>query len=122
MSRSRFIGLVLTAALSSTALTAFDAAAQGAPPAPPVQVATPLAKRITNWDEFTGRFEASEQVDVRARVSGFIESVHFRRSWSSPADIGHKSVAVNLADVEAMGGTPVAMVISLGLPADLPVT
>ncbi|MCR4520563.1 MULTISPECIES: efflux RND transporter periplasmic adaptor subunit [Bosea] len=78
MSRSRFIGLVLTAALSSTALTAFDAAAQGAPPAPPVQVATPLAKRITNWDEFTGRFEASEQVDVRARVSGFIESVHFR--------------------------------------------
>ncbi|WP_336813219.1 efflux RND transporter periplasmic adaptor subunit [Bosea sp. MMO-172] len=78
MSRSRFIGLVLTAAFSSTTLTAFDAAAQGAPPAPPVQVATPLAKRITNWDEFTGRFEASEQVDVRARVSGFIESVHFR--------------------------------------------
>jgi len=78
MSRSRFIGLVLTAAFSSTALTAFDAAAQGAPPAPPVQVATPLAKRITNWDEFTGRFEASEQVDVRARVSGFIDNVHFR--------------------------------------------
>ena len=78
MSRSRFIGLVLTAAFSSTALTAFDAAAQGAPPAPPVQVANPLAKRITNWDEFTGRFEASEQVDVRARVSGFIDKVHFR--------------------------------------------
>ena len=78
MSRSRFIGLVLTAAFSSTALTAFDAAAQGAPPAPPVQVANPLAKRITNWDEFTGRFEASEQVDVRARVSGFIDNVHFR--------------------------------------------
>ncbi|BCB19992.1 efflux RND transporter periplasmic adaptor subunit [Bosea sp. ANAM02] len=78
MSRSRFIGLVLTAAITSTVLTAFDAAAQGAPPAPPVQVANPLAKRITNWDEFTGRFEASEQVDVRARVSGFIENVHFR--------------------------------------------
>jgi multidrug efflux system membrane fusion protein len=78
MSRSRFIGLVLTAAFTSTALTAFDAAAQGAPPALPVQVANPLAKRITNWDEFTGRFEASEQVDVRARVSGFIDNVHFR--------------------------------------------
>jgi RND family efflux transporter MFP subunit len=78
MSRSRFIGLVLTAVFSSTALTGFDAAAQGAPPAPPVQVANPLAKRITNWDEFTGRFEASEQVEVRARVSGFIENVHFR--------------------------------------------
>ncbi|RYE32555.1 MAG: efflux RND transporter periplasmic adaptor subunit [Hyphomicrobiales bacterium] len=78
MSRSRLIGLVLTAAFTSTALTAFDAAAQGAPPAPPVQVANPLAKRITNWDEYTGRFEASEQVDVRARVSGFIDKVHFR--------------------------------------------
>lgn len=55
-----------------------EALAQGAPPAPPVTVATPLAKRVTNWDEFTGRFEASEQVDVRARVSGFVESVHFR--------------------------------------------
>lgn len=77
MSRSRFIGLVLTSIATSTVLTTFDVAAQGAPPAPPVQVATPLAKRITNWDEFTGRFEASEQVEVRARVSGFIDSVHF---------------------------------------------
>ncbi|PZR94383.1 MAG: efflux transporter periplasmic adaptor subunit [Stutzerimonas stutzeri] len=68
-----FVALaVLLPALSAEAL------AQGAPPAPPVTVATPLAKRVTNWDEFTGRFEASEQVDVRARVSGFVESVHFR--------------------------------------------
>ena len=78
MSRSRFIGLVLAAIAASASLPAFDASAQGAPPAPPVQVATPLAKRVTNWDEYTGRFEASEQVEVRARVSGFIESVHFR--------------------------------------------
>lgn len=77
MPRSRFIGLVLAAFAASTGLAAFDAAAQGAPPAPPVQVASPLAKRITNWDEYTGRFEASEQVEVRARVSGFIEQVHF---------------------------------------------
>ncbi|TAJ30219.1 efflux RND transporter periplasmic adaptor subunit [Bosea sp. (in: a-proteobacteria)] len=76
MSRSRFLGLVLTAA--STLLLAQDVSAQGAPPAPPVQVANPLAKRVANWDEYTGRFEASEQVEVRARVSGFIDSVHFR--------------------------------------------
>lgn len=63
---------VLLPALSAEAL------AQGAPPAPPVTVATPLAKRVTNWDEFTGRFEASEQVEIRARVSGFLDSVHFR--------------------------------------------
>lgn len=54
------------------------ALAQGAPPAPPVQVAAPLAKRVTNWDEYTGRFEAREQVEVRARVSGFLDSIHFR--------------------------------------------
>lgn len=55
-----------------------EAHAQGAPPAPPVQVSAPLAQRVTNWDEFTGRFEASEQVEVRARVSGFLDSIHFK--------------------------------------------
>ncbi len=54
------------------------AAAQSAPPPLPVTVATPLAKRITNWDEYWGRFEAVERVEVRPRVSGFIEQVHFK--------------------------------------------
>ncbi len=54
------------------------AAAQNAPPPLPVTVATPLAKRITNWDEYWGRFEAVERVEVRPRVSGFIEQVHFK--------------------------------------------
>jgi membrane fusion protein, multidrug efflux system len=57
---------------------AHGAWAQGAPPAPPVQVAQPLQKRITQWDEYTGRFEARANVEVRARVSGFIDQVHFR--------------------------------------------
>jgi len=47
-------------------------------PAPTVTVAKPLAKTITRWDEFSGRFEAVESVEVRARVSGFIEKIHFR--------------------------------------------
>lgn len=46
--------------------------------APPVTVAQPLAQRVTDWDEFTGRFEAIETVDVRARAGGFIQGVHFR--------------------------------------------
>lgn len=54
-----------------------------------------------------------------ACVDILIEGVHFRRDWSSPADVGHKAVAVNVADLEAMGATPVAMVIALGAPADL---
>lgn len=47
-------------------------------PPPPVTVANPVAKKVTEWDEFTGRFEASKQVEVRSRVSGLLELVNFR--------------------------------------------
>ena len=40
-----------------------------APPAPPVTVAQPVKRTVTDWDEFTGRFDAVEQVQVRARAS-----------------------------------------------------
>lgn len=50
-----------------------------------------------------------------------VEGVHFRRDWSSAAEIGRKCVAVNAADLEAMGATPVAVVMSLAVPGDLPV-
>jgi len=52
--------------------------AQGGPSAMPVTIAQPLAKRVTQWDEYAGRFEAVEQVEVRPRVSGFIDQVHFK--------------------------------------------
>jgi multidrug efflux system membrane fusion protein len=42
-----------------------------------VTVATPVARKVTQWDEYTGRFEASERVAVRPRVSGYIDKVHF---------------------------------------------
>jgi membrane fusion protein, multidrug efflux system len=48
------------------------------PPPPPVTVSQPLEKMITEWDEYTGRFTAVETVEIRARVSGFIQSVHFK--------------------------------------------
>ena len=54
------------------------AAAVAAPPAVPVQVAIVEPKSVKLWDEFSGRLEAVERVDVRSRVSGAIESVHFR--------------------------------------------
>jgi multidrug efflux system membrane fusion protein len=66
-------------------LTAILAACDGksvgdsaSPPPPPVTVSQPLEKMITEWDEYTGRFTAVETVEIRARVSGFIESVHFK--------------------------------------------
>lgn len=47
------------------------------PPALPVTVAKPVVKDITEWDEFTGRFEAVESVEVRARVNGYLAEVRF---------------------------------------------
>lgn len=64
-------------ALVSDALVS-DARAQGGPPGPPpVTVAKPVVKPIVEMDEYTGRFQAAGAVDVRSRVNGYLESVHF---------------------------------------------
>jgi membrane fusion protein, multidrug efflux system len=49
-----------------------------APPAPAVTVAQPTQRTVTDWDEFTGRFDAVEQVQIRARVTGFVTKVAFK--------------------------------------------
>jgi RND family efflux transporter MFP subunit len=70
----------LLLAAASLCLLALSSAsfAQGGPPAMPVTVSEPLAKRVTQWDEYSGRFEAVASVEVRARVSGFIDKIDFR--------------------------------------------
>ena len=50
--------------------------AAAAPPA--VTVAQPVKRTVTDWDEFTGRFEAVEEVQVRPRVGGFVTNVEFK--------------------------------------------
>jgi RND family efflux transporter MFP subunit len=57
---------------------AVTAQAQGAPPAFPVTVATPLSKHIKTWDEYPGRFEAFQRVELRPRVSGYVDQVNFK--------------------------------------------
>jgi RND family efflux transporter MFP subunit len=52
--------------------------AQAAAAPPPVTVAEPTKRTVTDWDEFTGRFDAVEEVQVRARVGGFVTGVEFR--------------------------------------------
>lgn len=52
--------------------------AQAPQTTPVVTVAKPVAKRLTEWDEFTGRLSATASVDVRARVSGYLLSTHFK--------------------------------------------
>lgn len=51
-----------------------------------------------------------------------IEQVHFRRDWTTARDLGRKSVAVNVSDIAAMGGTPRQLFLGIGVPADFPLT
>ena len=49
----------------------------GVPPPPPVTVAKPVQRPVADFDEYVGRFVAVDAVEIRARVSGYLESVHF---------------------------------------------
>ncbi|WP_313405004.1 thiamine-phosphate kinase [Aeromicrobium sp.] len=51
-----------------------------------------------------------------------VEGRHFRRDWSSAADIGRKAVAANLSDINAMGGVATALVVAFAAPGSLPVS
>src|SRR5882724_918271 len=74
------VRLFIVAALFASLLAGCDnkSGAGAAPPPPPVTVSKPLQKSITEWDEYTGRFVPVATVEVRARVSGFIQSLHFK--------------------------------------------
>ena len=74
--------LTLLAALVATILSFQGPAAAtpspGAPPPTPVSVATVVQNEVATWDEFSGRLEAVERVDIRPRVAGTVQGVHFR--------------------------------------------
>jgi len=75
----RTVKIVAASALMAAALYGCSSKSEAqAPPAPSVTVAVPLVQAVQDWDEFTGRFEATQSVEVRARVGGYIQGVHFR--------------------------------------------
>jgi thiamine-monophosphate kinase len=49
-------------------------------------------------------------------TDALVEGIHFDRTWSTPADIGHRALAVNLSDLAAMGARPAWALLSLALP------
>ncbi|MGO8913328.1 MAG: efflux RND transporter periplasmic adaptor subunit [Bradyrhizobium sp.] len=75
-----FLDLKPVIVLLAVALSGCDdkPAPQAAAAPPPVTVAQPAKRTVTDWDEFTGRFDAIEEVQVRARVGGFVTDVEFR--------------------------------------------
>jgi len=88
-SKTRRYGMALSAVTVAAAITAAliglpgtaasaDAGAAAPPPATPVSVATVAERQVNIWDEYSGRLEAVQRVDVRSRVAGAVQSVHFR--------------------------------------------
>ena len=75
--RLGILPLVVLVAAALSACSEKPPQAAAAPP-PPVTVAQPVKRTVTDWDEFTGRFDAIEQVDVRPRVGGFVTNVEFK--------------------------------------------
>lgn len=71
-----FIHALLLACLLLSACSRESAMSE--PPPPEVTVATPLVKEVTDWDKFTGRLVPVETVEIRARVSGYLEAVKYR--------------------------------------------
>jgi RND family efflux transporter MFP subunit len=76
----KFRAALLVLGLLTLGLTACGEKAAQAPaasPPPAVSVASPLEKEVVEWDEYTGRFDAMDTVEVRARISGFLNEVKF---------------------------------------------
>lgn len=89
------------------------ATAAPTPPPPSVTVSKPLHQEITEWTEFTGQFNAIEYVEVRARVSGYLQSIHFEDGQivkkgdllfvidPRPFEVARAQSRAQLADAEA---------------------
>src|SRR5258708_9676727 len=74
-----FVSLALSASVALASAACSRSEAQTAPPSPPeVDAAQVLSRVARQWDEFTGRIAAPDAVDIRARVSGYIERIAFK--------------------------------------------
>jgi multidrug efflux system membrane fusion protein len=68
----------IAAALLAALLTACSAQEQQQMPPPDVSVAAVVQKQVSDWDEYVGRIEAIESIELRPRVAGYLAGVHFK--------------------------------------------
>ena len=76
---------------------------------PPVTVAAAIEREVAETDEFAGRFEATQHVDLRARVNGYLQAIHFTPGDEVAAgtllfEIDPAPFAARLAEAEAAAG------------------
>jgi len=77
--RRRAIARAMAAlAVATLVVSCGESPPKGAPPSPSVTVAKPVKRTVFDFDEYVGRFVAVNSVEVRARVSGYLDSVHFK--------------------------------------------
>ena len=95
-------------ALGAFALAAFlllrespsaQASVPATPPAPTVSVATVQSRELSQWQEFSGRLEAVERVEIRSRVAGVVQTLHFREG--SLVNKGDLLISIDPAPYEA---------------------
>jgi multidrug efflux system membrane fusion protein len=110
------IGLGTWVALAVCGCGNSGGGAQSGPPPPQVSVAKVLERRVKDWDEFTGRLQAVETVEIRPRVSGYIDRVAFTeggqvksgdllfvidpRPYQAEADLKRYKTSLDLARIE----------------------
>jgi membrane fusion protein, multidrug efflux system len=112
-----FVGLTYLDLLQTTPARATEQAA--APPAVPVTVETVQPRTVAIWQEFSGRLESVERVQLRSRVAGAIQSVHFREGGLVKA--GDLLVTIDPAPFEAVRAQAAGQVASASARLDLAV-
>src|SRR5262249_53963672 len=78
MRKITLAAIVLIAAALAACGQGHSETKAAAPPPPQVTVAKPVTRQVADQDEYVGRFVAIESVEVRARVSGYLEAIHFQ--------------------------------------------